>query len=147
MAEKASSRVKEAINSMLEEIDRSCMRKMQGDMHKCAARCCDDPSTSMEEVHRCIESCSSTITESQSFLQDELTNFQDRIQRCVMQCQDNVRDKITPSTKEGEIASFQKDFESCVVKCADTHIELIPSMLKRIKEVLLTKSQKDQNRY
>lgn len=57
-----------------------------------------------------------------------------------MQCQDNIRDKITPSTTEEQIGAFKKDFEQCVVKCADTHIDLIPSMLKRIKEVLLKKS-------
>ncbi|XP_054715929.1 protein FAM136A-like [Uloborus diversus] len=144
MAEMASARVKEAINSMLEEIDSSCMRKMQGNMHKCAANCCDNPSASMEEVHRCIESCSSTITDAQNFLQNELTNYQDRIQRCVMQCQDNIRDKITASTTEAEVSGFKKDFEQCVVKCADTHIALIPSMLKRIKDVLFSKSQNNK---
>ncbi|KAF8774737.1 protein FAM136A-like [Argiope bruennichi] len=141
MAELASARVKEAINSLLEDIDRSCMRNMQGDMHRCAAKCCDNRSLSMEETHQCIESCSKTITEAQNFLQNELTNYQDRIQRCVMQCQDSIRDKVTPSTTEAEVSAFKKDFESCVVKCADTHIALIPSMLKRIKEVLQSKSQ------
>ncbi|GFR04544.1 protein FAM136A [Trichonephila clavipes] len=141
MAELASARVKEGINSLLEELDRSCMRKMQGDMHRCAAKCCDNPSLSMEESHTCIESCSKTITEAQAYLQNELTNYQDRLQRCVMQCQDNIRDKVTPSTTEAQVSSFKKDFESCVVKCADAHIDLIPSMTKRMKEVLLSKAK------
>ncbi|GIY87078.1 hypothetical protein CDAR_255861 [Caerostris darwini] len=139
MAELASARVKEAINALLEDIDRSCMRSMQRDMHLCAAKCCDNRSLSMEETHHCIEGCSKTINEAQTFMQNELTNFQDRIQRCVMQCQDNIRDKITPSTTEAEVSGFKKNFESCVVKCADTHIDLIPSTLKRMKEVLQSK--------
>lgn len=53
-----------------------------------------------------------------------------------MQCQDTIRDRITPSSTEDQLGTFKKDFEQCVVKCADTHIDLIPSMLKRIKAVL-----------
>lgn len=53
-----------------------------------------------------------------------------------MQCQDTIRDRIAPSSTEDQIGTFKKDFEQCVVKCADTHIDLIPSMLKRIKAVL-----------
>lgn len=53
-----------------------------------------------------------------------------------MQCQDTIRDRITPSSTEDQLATFKKDFEQCVVKCADTHIDLVPAMLKRIKTVL-----------
>lgn len=56
-----------------------------------------------------------------------------------MQCQDEIRDRITPTSTEVEVGTFKKDFEQCVVKCADSHIDLIPSMLKRIKTVLLQK--------
>ena len=45
-------------------------------MHKCAAKCCENPSASMEEVHLCIENCSKPISEAQTFLQKELTNYQ-----------------------------------------------------------------------
>lgn len=62
--------------------------------------------------------------------------FQDRIQRCAQSCQDNLRDKISPSTSETQIAAYKKDFEGCVVNCAETHIQLVPAMLKRVKEFL-----------
>ena len=58
------------------------------------------------------------------------------MQRCVLQCQDTIRDRITPGATEEQLGVFKKDFEQCVVKCADTHIDLIPSILKRIKAVL-----------
>lgn len=56
-----------------------------------------------------------------------------------MQCQDTIRDRITPSSTEEQLGVFKRDFEQCVVKCADTHIDLIPSMLNRIKAVLSQK--------
>lgn len=56
-----------------------------------------------------------------------------------MQCQDEIRDKISPTSTEAEVGNYKKDFEHCVMKCADTHIELIPSMLKRMKEFLTKK--------
>lgn len=62
--------------------------------------------------------------------------FQDRLQRCAMDCQDQVRDKIGPNTTEDDVSKHRGAMEKCVVKCADTHIALIPTLMKRVKEVL-----------
>ncbi|CAN8000071.1 unnamed protein product [Ixodes pacificus] len=136
MADEAGARVQKAVESMIQDLDKSCLRRMQGDMHKCAARCCDDMTTTMEGVHRCIESCSEHLNRAQNQIQGELGNFHDRIQRCVMQCQDTVRDQVLPSTTDADAAKYKTQFDTCVVKCADTHIELVPQLLKRMKEML-----------
>ena len=48
-------------------------------MHLCAADCCDKPDSSVDKVHRCIENCSTPLTQAQSFVQNELSHFQVRI--------------------------------------------------------------------
>jgi len=53
-----------------------------------------------------------------------------------MDCQDRVRDKVGPKTSELEVSKYRTEMETCVVKCADSHIELVPAMMKRVKEVL-----------
>nr|XP_053657473.1 protein FAM136A-like isoform X2 [Cherax quadricarinatus] len=71
-------------------------------MHLCAAVCCEKTENSVDQVHRCIESCSTPLTQAQSFVQNELSQFQERLQRCVMTCQDRVRDQVTADTSEAQ---------------------------------------------
>ena len=66
---------------------------------------------------------------------------QDRLQRCAMDCQDQVKDKITPSTSELDVSKYRGQFEGCVVKCADNHIALVPNMMSKMKEILQSHEQ------
>lgn len=70
--------------------------------------------------------------------------LQDRLQRCAMDCQDKVRDKVGPKTAEPDVARYRGELESCVVKCGDSHIALVPNMMKRIKEVLQQHQKQQQ---
>ncbi|EEB13138.1 conserved hypothetical protein [Pediculus humanus corporis] len=56
--------------------------------------------------------------------------------RCVMSCNDRIRDKIGANANESEIARYTKEFESCAEKCVDSHLDLVPATLKKIKEIL-----------
>jgi len=136
MAEAAQARVQDAVNKLVNDLDRSQLRRLQGEMHTCAAACCQRQEASLEQVHHCIEDCSKGVASAQTFIQGELNNFQERLQRCVLQCQDKVRDKILPSTTEAEVAKFRENYEQCVVHCADSHVDLIPNLFKRMKETL-----------
>ncbi|XP_064484868.1 protein FAM136A-like isoform X2 [Ornithodoros turicata] len=109
---------------------------MKGDMHRCAAKCCDDAHSSLEDVHRCIETCSEQLNKAQNKIQGDLGHFQDRLQRCVMQCQDSIRDKVGPNTTDAQTHEYKNEFDGCVVKCADSHIDLLPHMLKRMKHAI-----------
>ena len=45
-------------------------------MFRCGAKCCDDTSSSVEEIQRCIERCAEPLSKSQTFIQNEMQNFQ-----------------------------------------------------------------------
>ena len=38
-------------------------------MHRCAAKCCDDPSSSLERVHGCIDSCTGPLNQANNYVQ------------------------------------------------------------------------------
>lgn len=42
--------------------------------------------------------------------------MQGRLQRCVMECNDKIKDQMPPNPSETEIARFTSDFERCAVK-------------------------------
>uniref|UniRef100_U5EWL8 Hipothetical protein n=1 Tax=Corethrella appendiculata TaxID=1370023 RepID=U5EWL8_9DIPT len=136
MIEQQKQRIEQEITKMIEEVDKTLLRKMQADMHYCAAKCCDNEQASLESVHRCIDRCSQPVNQAQEYVQKELEQFQGRLQRCVMSCNDDVKDKMPVKPTEEQISKYTGIFERCAVQCVDKHVDLLPSMFKTIKSVL-----------
>ncbi|CAD7077472.1 unnamed protein product [Hermetia illucens] len=136
MIEQQRQRVEQEMTKLVDEMDKTYLRKMQVEMHKCAAKCCEDQTSSIDSVQRCVDRCAAPLTSAQKYVHKELEEFQGRLQRCVMQCNDDVKVQMSANPSEDEIAKFTAQFERCAVKCVDKHVGLIPSMLKTIKSVL-----------
>ncbi|TNN71326.1 Protein FAM136A [Liparis tanakae] len=125
--------------------------RVPGRMFSCSADCCDRPADSMSVVHRCIERCHTPLAQAQGLVTSELEKFQlisqlidaryrqrawqrhDRLSRCTMHCNDKAKDLFDSGAKEPAVRSLM---DSCVGTCVDDHINLIPSMTRRIKDNL-----------
>ncbi|KAG5669064.1 hypothetical protein PVAND_016964 [Polypedilum vanderplanki] len=129
-------RVEQEITSLVDNLDKSYMRKMQGQMHECAAKCCQDTESSMDVIQQCVERCSKPVNKAQRYVQSELERLQNRLQRCVMDCNDSVKDKIPPNPNEEQIAKFTAEFERCAIKCVDNSMDTLPGLFKAMKNVL-----------
>lgn len=105
-------------------------------MHLCAAKCCDDRAASIDTVQGCVERCSGNVSKAQRYVHTEVEEFQGRLQRCVMQCNDDVKVQMPAQPSEEEIARYTGQFERCAIKCVDKQIGLVPQMLKSMKQVL-----------
>ena len=53
-----------------------------------------------------------------------------------MDCRDKANDKLGPSSSEKDRTLAASNMEKCVVKCVDSHLDLIPSMMARIKQTV-----------
>uniref|UniRef100_A0A8C6VPA2 Protein FAM136A n=1 Tax=Naja naja TaxID=35670 RepID=A0A8C6VPA2_NAJNA len=76
MAEAQQLRVQEAIDGMVQGLEREHIRKMQGLMFRCSATCCENPRASMQQVHQCIERCHAPLAQAQALVTQELERFQ-----------------------------------------------------------------------
>lgn len=72
-------------------------------MHRCSAKCCDNPNYSLEQVQQCVERCSSSLTQAQNYVQKEMEHTQQRLQRCIMECNDKVRDQMGPTPSDSDV--------------------------------------------
>lgn len=133
MAEQAQSRVQNAIKDFINTVDRQHLRKHERQMHLCAADCCNDKDMTVEDVHRCVEKCQAPTQRAQQYVQGELERFQDMLQRCVLQCQDEVKDKVGPNTSEADIRKYRGEFETCAIACCDKNINKLPGLMDKIK--------------
>lgn len=105
-------------------------------MHLCAADCCSDSKASMSSVHACVERCTRDVNNAQNYVQNEMGQFQERLQRGVLSCQDKIKEKVGPSPTEAEMKRFRAEFEDCAVECVDYHIKQLPTLMEKIKKGL-----------
>jgi hypothetical protein len=73
---------------------------------------------------------------AQNFVQNEMGQFQERLQRGVLLCQDKIKEKVGPSPSERDMKRFRAEFESCAVDCVNYHINQLPSLMQKIKKGL-----------
>nr|XP_060643555.1 protein FAM136A [Anolis sagrei ordinatus] len=132
-AEAEQLRVQEAVDGMVQGLERGSIRKMQGIMFRCSANCCENDKASMQQVHQCIERCHAPLAQAQAVVTQELERFQDRLARCTMHCNDKAKDAFDSGSKEPQVKS---QLENCVSRCVEDHLSLIPSMTKKMKENL-----------
>ena len=136
MAQEAQARVEKTVMTFVEDLDRTHLRGMERAMHECAAKCCADTNASMADVQGCVSRCETPRTNTQQFVQNELNRFQESLSRCVMSCQEQIKDKVTPNTSESEITGFRKEFEACAIKCCDNDLARLPNIRKKIDETI-----------
>lgn len=103
MVEQQRQRVEQEMTNMVNEIDRQYLRRMQAEMHRCAAKCCDNKEMTLEQVQRCVEGCSVPINNAQNYVQKELESLQSRLQRCVMDCNDSIKDQMGPNPSDDQV--------------------------------------------
>ena len=72
-------------------------------------------------VHLCID-------------QFKWRNFQESLNRCVLTCQDQVKDKVTPSTPEAEVNKFRSEFEACAIRCCDDKVNTLPTLSRKVEQ-------------
>ena len=88
--------------------------------------------------NRCVERCQEGTVKAQRFVQSELERFQEQLSRCVLQCQDEVKDKVTPSTSDADIDKYRLEFEQCAIACCDKNIGKLGPLTRRVKETLMS---------
>lgn len=56
-----------------------------------------------------------------------------------MSCNDKAKDAFDSGSKEAKVRA---QLEGCVMKCAEEHMNLIPSMTKKLKDALIEADKK-----
>eukprot|EP00099_Drosophila_melanogaster_P006735 NP_001259368.1 uncharacterized protein Dmel_CG12661, isoform B [Drosophila melanogaster] len=119
--EEKRERVDNAILTAMEDLDRDYLRKLQIEMHRCATACCADADANAEAVERCIDRCQIRLTRSRCFVQQGISDFENRLEKCIQQCRLNGSDY---------------SLERCTSNCVDSHVGLLPEMFRAMRDTL-----------
>ena len=119
--------------SMLDEIEKVHLRPLARQSYLCAASCYEKAGKtgSSEQIQQCVHTCQIPFQQAQGFVNDEVQQFQDRLTRAMMQCNDEARDAMMYSgTKNGD--SADAEVAKCFTTCVDKHIKLLDAMKSRL---------------
>ena len=87
-----------------------------------------------DALQRCVQNCQTPLQNTQNAINQEVQQFQARIQRCAAACQDDARDlmpadgNMTQALQE----KAQAQMDGCVTRCVDKHIALLPGLKERL---------------
>jgi hypothetical protein len=124
-------KLQDAVNTMMEDIDKKRLRIMQKNIYLKMASCCDiDNPNNREE---CLQRTTIPIQKAQQLIQNEMNSFQNRLQRCSMACEDDVKDKFD-ITNEKDMDKIQKYHLNCASQCVDKQLSLLKGIQSKIEK-------------
>ena len=107
---------------------------MQRNSHLKIAECYNNKSASSEQVEQCAHNCTQSLQQVQAIVQNELTQFQNRIGRCTQQCQDDINDQFRGQESNPQThAKAEQMMLSCANTCVDKHIALLKSIQNKLE--------------
>ena len=66
--------------------------------------------------------------------------LQESLNRCVMSCQDDIKDKVTPDTPDSKVTEYREEFERCAIACCQKNVSRIPGLTTKVKDALKSKN-------
>jgi 4-diphosphocytidyl-2C-methyl-D-erythritol kinase len=132
-AESLQRKLQDAVDVMLDSIDKEKMRPLQKSTYLKMAACFESKSATAPQIENCIHNSSNKVQISQQIIQQEMNSFQSRLQRCMADCEDVVRDKFPNITSEQQQSQAQGQLLQGMSGCVDKHIALLKSVKYKIE--------------
>lgn len=135
-----SAKIEGEAKVTMDEIERTLLRPISRNSYACILKCHDDAGTrgTSEQLQHCAQNCQRNFQMSQSIMQQEVNQFQERLNRSMMQCQDEARDLMTPDIQSNpnQMRKIEDKIVKCMSKTVDHHIGLLKPLKKRIADQL-----------
>ncbi|TKR68115.1 hypothetical protein L596_024147 [Steinernema carpocapsae] len=129
--EETQQRVKDAVDGLIDDLDKNSLRNMQKEMFICSSKCCEDKTNTRESIEKCVDYCNSGMKKAQNVLENELSMLQNDLSRCAMKCYDDARGQMQSGSSKKDELAITKGLDKCTAECANIHIALLPGIKAR----------------
>mmetsp|Transcript_12547 Transcript_12547/g.26552 ORF Transcript_12547/g.26552 Transcript_12547/m.26552 type:complete len:154 (-) Transcript_12547:2230-2691(-) len=129
-----NARMEGEAKTAIDGIERELLRPMALKSYQCIVDCYKKAGAtgSNEQLDHCSRSCQIPHQQAHNVLQQEVSQFQDRLSRAMMQCNDDAQDMMTPGIQND--ARRMKKVEDSVVKCISGVVDKNVAALKPMRE-------------
>jgi hypothetical protein len=117
-----------AIEGAMNAVDSSKLRPLQKSTFLKLAECVNQ-TQSRDEINSCIERTQHALAVAQNVVDREGQVFQERFSRCMMECQESVKDKEFKARDAAE-----KYYFSCARGCVDKSMALVKVTQARMEK-------------
>jgi hypothetical protein len=128
-AEKAQRRLNDAMDAMIEDVSMNTMLPIQKKGYLAMAQCCDSKG-SQREVQSCINQAQRPSQVAQQIMNNQLQQFQNRLQRGQMDCDDQVKDRYPglDGSDPKKMERAQNEYNACIAKTFDKYSSMVKSI-------------------
>ncbi|KAL3768783.1 hypothetical protein ACHAWU_006884 [Discostella pseudostelligera] len=129
-----TAKIEGDLTSLVDEIERSKLRPMGRSMYSCIVSCYDKAgkNCAKEQIEQCSQQCQIPYQQAGAATQQEIANFQNRLNRSIMQCNDDAQGMVTPDMQHD--ARKMKKVEDSMLKCIEGVIDKSRGGLKPMKQ-------------
>ncbi|XP_031476756.1 uncharacterized protein LOC116248232 [Nymphaea colorata] len=120
-----------AVQNQLSGVQDHVNFTLQQAYFKCAHECFDRRKR-QEQINNCVENCSVPVFKANGLVESEMANFQERLSRSMMVCQDHFEASKLQGHKNGDFSGL----ESCVDKAIEDNISFLPHIVDKLSSAL-----------
>lgn len=139
-AQALNSKMEAEARSVLDNIEKTIVRKIARKGVECVLKCYDKAGTTQGQdvLEQCVRNCQMPSQQANQLVQQEVQQFQNRLNRSMMECQDKAKDLMYPGIENDakKMAKVEDTLLGCMSKTVDTHIGLLNPMKQRIQSSL-----------
>lgn len=121
---------------VLDDIERTLLRPIARKSYACVVSCYDKAGSkgAPEQLEQCSRQCQIPYQKAHNMVQQEVAQFQDRLNRSMISCNDEAKDMMTADVMDNpsKMTRVEDVVLKCISKTVDTHIGLLAPMKKRI---------------
>lgn len=139
-AQALNAKMEGEARGMLDQIEKTAIRKVARKGVECVLKCYDKAGTSGagDVLENCVQNCQMPSKNANQLVQQEVGQFQNRLQRSMMDCQDRTKDMMYPGIENDakKMVKVEESLLACISKTVDAHINLLKPMRQRIESQL-----------
>jgi len=136
-ANQLNARMEGEAKIALDDIERSLLRPIARSAYACVVKCYDDAGQKgpAEAIDHCSRQCQAPYQMSNNIVQQEIGQFQNRLSRAMMQCNDEASAMMTPAVQKDarKMRKVEDKIISCISKTVDDHIKQLGPMKQRVQ--------------
>jgi hypothetical protein len=134
-ANRIQQRLQNSVNEMMTTVRQRVLRPLTKASYLKMAACCDLAQD--DAMDSCMQRNSGPMQIAQQIIENEMSQFQNRVQRCAQECNDSARDSVgvNADTSDPRVQErFMNYGNKCLNACVDKHVALLKGIQQRIEK-------------
>jgi len=135
-AQALNGRIESEAKGVIDEIEKNLLRPIARKSYACVVECYDKAGNSgnSEELEHCSKSCQYPYQSAHNIIQQEVSQFQNRLGRAMMKCNDDVSAMITPDVQNDarKMKKIEESALGCISQTVTQHIAMLGPMRNRL---------------